>query len=236
MKSENLETIVKNLTQTVEKLEARLTITEDIEAIKKLQYAYGYYLEHWQEDELIGLFSHASDVTIEINAGGQYKGWEGVLKAFSFSGHYTAFGGVKQAPPEYLHILMPNCGIVDVDPDGKEAKGRWYGLFLGAMPRGGKLRALIGCGIWENEYVKEDGIWKINKLFFNDIISSPWTKVGLRLHIWRILRTGKLRRPAPIPILRLTLRAIFSLTTIKILSPGSKNSNAAGSGKIIVDK
>ena len=173
MKSENLETIVKNLTQTVEKLEARLTITEDIEAIKKLQYAYGYYLEHWQEDELIGLFSHASDVTIEINAGGQYKGWEGVLKAFSFSGHYTAFGGVKQAPPEYLHILMHDCGIVDVDPDGKEAKGRWYGLFLGAMPRGGKLRALIGCGIWENEYVKEDGIWKINKLFFNDIISSP---------------------------------------------------------------
>jgi len=173
MKSENLETIVKNLTQTVEKLAARLTITEDIEAVKKLQYAYGYYLEYWQEDELIGLFSHGSDVTIEINAGGQYKGWEGVLKAFNFSGHYTAFDGVKRAPPEYLHILMPNCGIVDVDPDGKEAKGRWYGFFLGAMPRGGKLRDLIGCGIWENEYVKQDGIWKIKKLFFNDIISSP---------------------------------------------------------------
>ena len=173
MKSENLETIVKNLTQTVEKLAARLTITEDIEAVKKLQYAYGYYLEYWQEDELIGLFSHGSDVTIEINAGGQYKGWEGVLKAFNFSGHYTAFDGVKKAPPEYLHILMPNCGIVDVDPDGKEAKGRWYGFFLGAMPKGGNLRALIGCGIWENEYVKEDGIWKIKKLFFNDIISSP---------------------------------------------------------------
>ena len=50
MKSENLETKVNNLTKTVKKLAARLTITEDIEAIKKLQYAYGYYLEHWQEE------------------------------------------------------------------------------------------------------------------------------------------------------------------------------------------
>ena len=180
LKSENLDNKVKNLAETIEKLEARLRITEDIEAIKKLQRAYGYYLEHWQEDELIGLFSHSPDVTLEINAGGQYQGWEGILKAFNFSGHYTAFDGAKKAPPEYLHILMPLSGIVDVDPDGKTAKGRWYGFFLGAMPRGGKLRALIGCGIWENEYVKEDGIWKIKKLFFNDIISSPldegWVK------------------------------------------------------------
>ena len=43
--------------------------------------------------------------------------------------------GRKKAPPEFLHILMPLAGIVDVDPDGKNAKGRWYGYFLGAMPR-----------------------------------------------------------------------------------------------------
>ena len=180
MKSEELEAEVKSLTETVARLEARVTRAEDIEAIKKLQRAYGYYLEHWQEEELKGLFSHRPDVTIEINDAGQYKGWEGVEKAFNFAGHYTAFNGVKKAPPEYLHILMPLSGIVDVDPDGKNAKGRWYGYFLGALRSGGQFRALIGCGIWENEYVKEDGIWKIKKLFFNDIISSPldegWVK------------------------------------------------------------
>ena len=180
MKSEELEAEVKSLTETVAKLEARLTRAEDIEAIKKLQRAYGYYLEHWQEEELIGLFSHSPDVTLEINAGGQYQGWEGNKQAFNFAGHYTAFNGVKSAPPEYLHILIPLSGIVDVDPDGKNAKGRWYGYFLGALRRGGQLRALIGCGIWENEYVKEDGKWKFKKLFFNDIISTPldegWVK------------------------------------------------------------
>jgi len=36
-------------------MQARLTRLEDIEAIKKLQRAYGYYLEHWQEDQIIDL-------------------------------------------------------------------------------------------------------------------------------------------------------------------------------------
>ena len=41
MKSEELEAKVKLLVETVKKLEARLTRMEDIEAIKKLQRAYG---------------------------------------------------------------------------------------------------------------------------------------------------------------------------------------------------
>ena len=180
MKPEELEAKVKALSETTAKMQARLTRIEDIEAIKKLQRAYGYYLEHWEEENLIGLWSHRPDITLEINASGQYKGWEGIKRAFNFAGHYPAYEGVPKAPGEYLHILMPIAGIVDLDPDGTTAKGRWYGFFLGAQRRGGQLRALIGCGIWENEYVKEEGIWKIKKFFFNDIISSPldegWVK------------------------------------------------------------
>jgi hypothetical protein len=180
MKSEELEAKVKTLVETVEKLEARLQITEDIEAIKKLQRAYGYYLEHWQEEQLLGLWSHDPNVSFEANASGQFKGWEQVQECFHFGDHYTAYAGEKIAPPEYLHILMPTAGIVDLDTNGETAKGRWYGFFLGALPRGGKLRALIGCGIWENEYIKENGIWKLRKIYWNDIISSPldegWVK------------------------------------------------------------
>jgi hypothetical protein len=180
MKEAALETKILSLEQNIDKLKNRMIALADIEAIKKLQRAYGYYLEHWQEDQLTGLFSHSADVTVEINNGGLFKGWEGVKSCFAFPDHYPAYSGEKTAPPEYLHILIPNAGIVDLDAGGKTAKGRWYGFFLGALPRGGKLRALIGCGIWENEYTKEDGIWKIKKLFFNDIISSPldegWVK------------------------------------------------------------
>jgi len=129
MTTNELAAQVKSLKETVGKLEKRITVTEDIEAIKKLQRAYGYYLEHWEEENLIGLWSHRPDITLEINAGGQYKGWEEIKKAFNFGDHYTAYGGVKKAPPEYLHILMPLSGIIDVEPDGINAKGRWYGFF-----------------------------------------------------------------------------------------------------------
>ena len=82
MKLEELEVKVKTLSETVRKMEARLTRMEDIEAIKKLQRAYGYYLEHWQEEELIGLWSHRPDITLEINAAASIKGGKG-LRSFS---------------------------------------------------------------------------------------------------------------------------------------------------------
>ena len=180
MASNELEAKVKTLMKTIEKLEARLQTAEDIEAVKKLQKAYSYYLEHWQEEELLGLWSHSPDITFEVNDTGQFKGWEDIKKAFHFKDHYPAYGDAEKAPPEYLHILPSVVGIVDLDPDGKTAKGRWYGYFLGAMPREGQTRPLIGCGIWENEYIKEQGIWKLKKVFFNEIISSPldegWVK------------------------------------------------------------
>jgi hypothetical protein len=179
MESGELEARVKMLERTVDSLQADITIAKDIEAIKKLQRSYCYYLEHWEEDEIIALFSHHPEVSAEINNSGEYKGFAAVAQSYRFSDHYTAYS-VKRTPPEHLHILMPIAGIVDVDPDGKKAKGRWYGFFIGAMPRPKELRAFIGATIWENEYIKEDGTWKILKLFASDIICSPldegWVK------------------------------------------------------------
>ena len=69
-----LENKEKKSAQTIKQLETRITRAEDIEAIKKLQRAYGFYLEHWEEDQLIGLFSKRDDVTIEINDSGEFRG------------------------------------------------------------------------------------------------------------------------------------------------------------------
>jgi hypothetical protein len=170
----HLKSEIRSKAEFEAKLAARLQRMEDIESIKKLQRAYCYYLEHWQEEEIIALWSHSPEISVELNETGLYQGWEAVKKSFSFPIHYTGFNGEKTAPPEFLHLIMPLAGIVDVEPDGKTAKARWYSLFHGALYRGGELRAIIGAGIWENEYVKEDGIWKFKKLFFNNIFSSPF--------------------------------------------------------------
>ena len=169
-----LKSEIRSKAEFEAKLAARLQRMEDIESIKKLQRAYCYYLEHWQEEEIIALWSHSPEISVELNETGLYQGWEAVKKSFSFPIHYTGFNGEKTAPPEFLHLIMPLAGIVDVEPDGKTAKARWYSLFHGALYRGGELRAIIGAGIWENEYVKEDGIWKFKKLFIYNIFSSPF--------------------------------------------------------------
>ena len=97
MKQEGLEAKVKTLSEAISRLEASLTRMQDIEDIKKLQRAYGYYLEHWQEEEIVELFSHSPDVSVEMNDSGLYKGYEAIKQHFNFASHYTAYGGQKSS-------------------------------------------------------------------------------------------------------------------------------------------
>jgi hypothetical protein len=162
---------------TIEELEARLKVLEDqnrrlqdVEEIQKLQRIYGYYVERGQLDEVAELFSDRPDVSF----GPSYHvliGKENVRKMFSSERPFGVFQGPK--PDDYLHITMPVSGVVDVDVDGKTAKARWYALMYlcNASPGGG---AVIGVGTYENEYVKEDGKWRILRLQFDDIFLSPY--------------------------------------------------------------
>ena len=87
---------------------------------------------------------------------------------------------------------MPIAGIVDIDPNGKTAKGRWYGFFLGAMPRPVETRALIGCTYGKTNSYKEDGVWKFFNFFASDIICRPldegWVKT---LYLANTRKTAK---------------------------------------------
>jgi hypothetical protein len=157
---------------TLKELEARIQTIEDIEAIRKLQHAYNYYLEHWQEDEVVDLFSDSPDVTVEVGETGLYKGKEGARKFFAYR---NVFGAKTDKPtPEFLHLLFPLSGIIDVDPGNKTAKGRWYGFGCLSIPAGEKIRPVFITGVWENEYIKENGKWKFKKLFFNTIFRTPY--------------------------------------------------------------
>ena len=164
---------------TLKELEARLKNLEDVEAINRLQRAYGYYLVHWEGKQLAALFSDAPDVTLGAGDGGVvFSGQKDVKNFFKRIGD----------PPELLHGLMQLSGIVDVDPDGKTAKGRWFGFGPLAIPgEDEKVKAIWRFGIYENEYVKEKGRWKIKKLHYDYIMTTPyedgWVKTPT-MRIW----------------------------------------------------
>ena len=147
----SLETQVKAQEKLISAQAKQLAILEDIEAIKRLQKAYGYYVEHMMHQEIIDCFADSPDVVLDWLEG-KYLGKEGARRYFDIN---------RVSPPEFLHQVMQIAGIVDIDPDGKTAKGRWYAFGGIFVPRDGSMRRSFVSGIYEMGYIKENGIWKI---------------------------------------------------------------------------
>ncbi len=156
---------------TLEELQARISRLEDIKQIEKLQRIYGYYLDYNEYQKVVDLFSDHAE-SVEISDYGVYKGKRGVKK------FYLELLGGKPPRVGELSIGMIMQGVVDVDPNGKSAKGRWYCMMIEAKPtlslHEGELRQLWGNGIYENEYVKEDGKWMFKKVFFFLNFRTPY--------------------------------------------------------------
>jgi len=162
---------VKELEAKVKKLEARLQTMEDIEDIKKLQRAYGYYLEHWMAEDIIDCFADGPDTELLV-AAGHYRGKEN-LRDFFHHGKKDVI--MRRAEPEFLHQVMQLCGVVHVDPDGKTGHGRWYGFGANAFPApGGKTNPGWMNGVYEVDYIKQAGKWRLKKVHWCMTFHAPW--------------------------------------------------------------
>ncbi len=160
---------VKELEARVKELESKVRTQEDIESIKKLQRAYGYYCEHMMGQEIMDCFSKSPGVEIHF-VEGTYLGQEGLHRYFDRRR--------ADVPDELLHQVMQMSGIVDVDRDGRRAQGRWYAFGALAIPWADGVRQTWMSSIYEMDYVKEEGVWKILilrwKLTFNAPPEKGW--------------------------------------------------------------
>ena len=143
---------IEEMEKRIKELEKQVRETKDIEEIERLQKAYGYYIEHWMSEELIDLFADGPDVAIHLIGMGIFRGKDHVRQFFN-----NDMGN----DPEFIHQVMQTSGIVTVAPDGQTAKGRWNGWGVLAIPMGGGVKQEFLGGMYENDYVKQDGVWKI---------------------------------------------------------------------------
>ncbi len=145
-------------------LEQRKTRVQDSNDIKRLQAAYGYYIDRGLWDQAADLF--ADDGTIEMARDGVYVGKARVRAyLYALGGGREGFGEGKL--DEHMEI-MP---AVTVAADGRSAKARWRAVVLAGEY--GK-NAFWGEGPYENEYVKQDGVWKIAKLHWYQSLYVPY--------------------------------------------------------------
>jgi hypothetical protein len=167
--TEQLEAMVRNLAARVAEMESKLTAARDVQEIEKLQRIYGYYMDVNMMQEVVDLFSDNTE-SVEVANRGVYLGKAGARRFF--------VGAQGQAAPGWRmarHFQLQ--GVTTVNPDGVTAGGRWHVLFLAVSNFGAKdmpPRACWGYGVYENKYVKENGVWLISKLHFNRFLYSPY--------------------------------------------------------------
>ncbi len=146
------------------RLEARTARVHDANDIKRLQRAYGYYVDAGLWDEVADLF--ADDASVEYGLDGVYSSRERIREYLYALGDGRS-GLAEGRLNEHLQ-LMP---VVTVAPDGMTARGRWRALILAGQYG---ESAAWGEGPYENEYVKEDGVWKIRRLHWYSSVMVPY--------------------------------------------------------------
>jgi len=117
--------------------------------IANLQTAYGYYVDKSRWDDAADLF--ADDATLEIAGRGLFRGQDRIRE-------YLNNLGPLEYGRMYNHMqLQP---VIHVAEDST-AKARWRAfMMVGGLGR----EARWGEATYENEYVKDHGVWKISKL------------------------------------------------------------------------
>lgn len=168
---------------SLEDLQLRIQRLEDIKQVERLQKIYGYYRDNGDWEKVVDLFSDNAE-SVEVADHGVYRGKEGIRR------YYIDLikGGKGRKPrPGVMSIALQLQGIITIEPGNSEAKGRWYGLLMEARPtlslHEGPLRQTWGHGIYENEFIKEDGVWKFKKLHFFMNFRTPfedgWVKTPM---------------------------------------------------------
>lgn len=143
-------------------LEHEIGLLEDSKAIKRLQRAYGYYVDKKLTDEVAALF--AENATVELGGSGVYVGRERIAAFYDL-----IMDGPIEDGELYNHMILQ--GVVDVADDGLTAMGRWRALILTGTHG---ESAEWAEGPYENEYIKEDGVWRFSKVHWYQTLAAPY--------------------------------------------------------------
>jgi len=164
---------LSELRAEISQLRHQIGMQEDIHAVRTLQFKYGYYMDMTLFAEIVELF--ADDCEINF-MGGLYRGREGARRM------YGGASGLNGPTDGLLfnHILAQD--IVDVAPDRQTAKGRFRCFMQGGVHESKKdappniPNQFWEAGLYENEYVKERGAWKIKVFNYRIVYQAEYEK------------------------------------------------------------
>ncbi len=146
-------------------LDAQAQALEDVNAIRKLQRAYGAYVEKGYWSEAADLF--ATDATLE-RGGETVTGKAHILEYLVRQGGGHPGPGLPYGQYNRTLELQP---VVQVAADGITAHARWHELTTTAQY---KISAAWSLGTYENTYIKDGGVWKIKAQHYYGAFKAPY--------------------------------------------------------------
>jgi len=162
------EARIEALQKQFEALAHRVGELEDVHAIRRLHHAYGYFIDKCLYDETVDLFAEDSEVRF---MGGIFRGKAGAHRLYCdrFRKNFTA----GHNGPVYGFLLdHPQMqDIVDVAPDRSTAQGRFRCMMQAGRHEKAfdQTRQWWEGGLYENRYVKQEGVWKIKVLNYRPV-------------------------------------------------------------------
>ena len=150
----DLSAEIAALEQAVAAARQRVERLRDFEELENLAGVYGYYVDKSLHHDVADLF--ASDSDVEILGRGVFLGPERV-REYMLNLSPGVVGPRDGALFNHMH-LQP---VIHVADDGMTANMRARLFVMFGIQN---VNAQWGAGIYENQFVKEDGVWKLSFL------------------------------------------------------------------------
>jgi hypothetical protein len=147
-----LDLAIAELEAAVAATRAEVERLRDVEELENLAGAYGYYVDKSMQDDIADLFTENG--IVEILGRGVYYGQDRVRE---YMHNLGPVGPQPGALFNHMH-LQP---VIHIDSDGEHARVRSRLFVMYGIQN---TNAQWGAGVYENELVKEDGIWKFEYL------------------------------------------------------------------------
>lgn len=159
MNIEELEKRITNIEDNVKELMRKIIALEDLEKIKQLQYRYLNGINNIAWGEVLDCFTE--DAVVEIGRFGRLEGKAQFRSLFEKELPKRHVG--KEGNFEVHPIIMLN---------GDKAQGTWLMYVLHADPESWEPRPW-SQGIYDMEYTKVEGEWKISHLKWRCRLGGP---------------------------------------------------------------
>ena len=135
----------------------------DYNALRNLQQQWGYYVDKALWNEVTDLF--ADEGTLELGYNGVYDGKDAIRKYL-----YSLSGGKPGLMKGQLNNHFQFSPVITLSADGLTAQARWRAMIQDGIFGAGS-GGNWGAVTYENQYVKQNGVWKIKKR----IVLRDWT-------------------------------------------------------------